>query len=483
MAITKILTINDSGRKFAGRHLKTAITYITAPEKTQDKRYVAGVNCQPQRAFEQMISTKKKFGKLDKRQGYHIIISFEEENLEPGIAFAVIGKFVEEYLGQEYEAIYAVHDNTVHTHGHIIFNSVNCMTGKKYRYEKGDWARKIQPITNHLCENYGLATMEIEMGSHNKNEYYKDWNEFRDGKLIWRDMIRRDVDACILQSLDKAEFLDMLQEMGYEIKQNKYLAIRPPGMQRFCRCKSLGEEYSDEMIEKRIVDENIKTYANREKKEYQYYPEKIKEEFSRGTKLTGIQKTYYAKVCRIQKLERLPYSKAWQYREEIRKLNQCHEEYMFLVQNGIHSLSELVKVCNELKEKETECRKKRRQFCKEEKEFLELFHMEERMEQLLPAQNSYLGGDTFFEQEHQEYEILVKQLKEKGYSKESVERIRNSLNEQIAVNYELRQKLHTDRKIAERMIQELRMSLQKKKEENLIREAKIEDSSKKQPKK
>lgn len=184
MAITKILTINDCGRKFAGRHLQTAITYIIDPNKTQNMRYVTGINCQPEKAFDQMLATKQKFGKTDKRQGYHIIISFEEEDVEPGTAFEIIRKFAEEYLGQGYEAIYAVHDNTAHTHGHIIFNSVNGITGRKYRYEKGDWAKVIQPITNRLCEEYGLATMEIEMAGQHKNEYYKDWNEFRDGKLI-----------------------------------------------------------------------------------------------------------------------------------------------------------------------------------------------------------------------------------------------------------------------------------------------------------
>ena len=152
MAITKILTINDCGRKFAGRHLQTAITYIIDPNKTQNMRYVTGINCQPEKAFDQMLATKQKFGKTDKRQGYHIIISFEEEDVEPGTAFEIIRKFAEEYLGQGYEAIYAVHDNTAHTHGHIIFNSVNGITGRKYRYEKGDWAREIQPITTRLCQ-------------------------------------------------------------------------------------------------------------------------------------------------------------------------------------------------------------------------------------------------------------------------------------------------------------------------------------------
>lgn len=149
----------------------------------------------------------------------------------------------------------------------------------------------------------------------------KDWNEFRDGKLIWRDMIRRDLDACILQSDDMEEFLDMLKEMGYEIKQNKYLAVKPPGMQRYCRCKSLGEEYTEDRIEQRIALEDLKSYANRSEKGLLTVAE---DEFLPRTKLTGIQKTYYAKVCRIRKLKRLPYSKAWQYKNEIRKLNECH---------------------------------------------------------------------------------------------------------------------------------------------------------------
>ena len=29
-----------------------------------------------------------------------------------------------------------------------VFNSVSFVDGKKYRYEKGDWAKYIQPITN-----------------------------------------------------------------------------------------------------------------------------------------------------------------------------------------------------------------------------------------------------------------------------------------------------------------------------------------------
>lgn len=461
MAVTKILTVNDCGRKNAGRHLKAAIAYIMDPAKTQNMRYVTGVNCQPQKAYEQMLATKKKFGKTDKRQGYHIIISFEEEDAEPEVAFFIIRRFVEEYLGTEYEAVCAVHDNTVHTHGHIIFNSVNGITGKKYRYEKGDWAKVIQPITNRLCEEYGVATMEIEEAGRHKNEYYKDWNEFRDGKLIWRDMIRRDLDACILQSEDEKEFLDMLKEMGYAVKQNKYLAVKPPGMQRFCRCKSLGEEYVEERILQRIEEENLKSYANLQKKESFEIP---KDEFLPRTKLTGIQKTYYAKVCRIRKLKQLPYSKAWKYREEIRKLHESHDRYMFLVENDIHTLTELVAVCSSLKEKEAESRREGRNLKKEEKRFFSLFQTAGQMEQLQPAYHSYLSGDDFFEKEYWEYEALKGELEKQGYTKEQADSLQNGLHNRIAGNNEKRQAVYKKRVTAEKIITELVESMEKQRE-------------------
>lgn len=142
--------MKDCGGHFHGKHLKSSLEYILKPEKTQDGRLVGAINCQVDTAFEQMKETKRLFGKIDKRQGYHLILSFKENEVDPDTAMEITQKFVQEYLGKEYEAVYAVHDNTEHVHSHIVFNSVSFVSGKKYRYEKGDWARDIQPITNGL---------------------------------------------------------------------------------------------------------------------------------------------------------------------------------------------------------------------------------------------------------------------------------------------------------------------------------------------
>lgn len=170
MAISKILHMKDCGRSFHGKHLKYALEYITVPEKTQNGRLVSAINCQVDNAFEQMKETKKKFNKTDKRQAYHIILSFKEGEVSPDTVFELTERFVKEYLGNDYEAVFAVHDNTEHPHSHIVFNSVSFRDGKKYHYQKEDWEKYIQPITNRLCKEYGLSTIELDEESGKEEE-------------------------------------------------------------------------------------------------------------------------------------------------------------------------------------------------------------------------------------------------------------------------------------------------------------------------
>ena len=304
MAISKILHMKDSGNSFHARHLKRALDYVMNPEKTQGGRLVGAINCQADMAFEQMMDTKKQFGKTDKRQGYHIILSFKEDEVEPDRAFEITQKFVAEYLGDAYEAVFVVHDNTDHVHSHIVFNSVSFVDGKKYRYEKGDWAKYIQPITNKLCQEYGLSIIDVEDGSKEKqHENYKDWSEYREGSFVWADMIKRDFDACILQANDFSGFLELLSEKGYEVKQGKYLAVRPQGMTRFRRCKTLGENYSQEAIVERIAKEDLSFYQS-QNEERQAAIVKCYVKRYRRAKMSGLQKRYYAKLYRIGKLKK-----------------------------------------------------------------------------------------------------------------------------------------------------------------------------------
>ena len=108
MAITKILNINAEDGRNPATHLKAAIDYIQNPDKTECCNLVRSINCSPDTAFEQMMETKQTFGKTDKRQGYHTIISFDpEESVTTEQARYVAENFIHDVLDGNYEVVYA----------------------------------------------------------------------------------------------------------------------------------------------------------------------------------------------------------------------------------------------------------------------------------------------------------------------------------------------------------------------------------------
>ena len=432
MAISKILNMKDCGGHFHGKHLKRSLDYVMNPEKTQDGRLVGAINCQVDSAFEQMKATKRKFGKVDKRQGYHIILSFKEDEVNPDTAFEITRRFVEEYLGKSYEAVYVVHDNTAHVHSHIVFNSVSFVDGKKYRYEKGDWAKYIQPITNKLCQEYGLSIIDVDDGNKEKeHESYKDWSEYREGSFVWADMIKRDLDSCILQAGNYEQFLELLSDKGYEVKQGMYLAVKPQGMTRFRRCKTLGDMYSDEAIRERIEKEDISFYREQQK-EVQPVLCKCKVRRYRRAKMSGLQKRYYAKLYRIGKLKKKPYSQVWKYKDDIRKMHKLQEQYLFLVRHKIESAEELVSVLDNLTDKKKEASKEKSKTYKAKERFKDIFDKAEQIRELDDAESCYQSGDTFFEDEHNAWERLNTELLAQGYSMEEVESLRKKYESKYA---------------------------------------------------
>ena len=162
MAITKVLHMQQAKSGYKAKHLANGLKYIMDPKKTSGGCYISGSGCVPENALSQMLETKRHFGKLDKRQAYHFIISFEEGEVTEEEAFQIMREFTEEYLGDGFEAVYTVHNDTAHIHGHLIFNSVRCTDGQKYDYPKGEWEHRIQPLVNRLCKEYGLSTLDME---------------------------------------------------------------------------------------------------------------------------------------------------------------------------------------------------------------------------------------------------------------------------------------------------------------------------------
>lgn len=454
MAISKITCMKDCGKSYHGKHLRAALAYITVPEKTQQGRLVAGINCVPEFAFEQMKETKRKYGKLDKRQGYHLVLSFKENEVTPDTAMELTSRFVKEYLGSEYEAVYAVHDNTSHIHAHIVFNSVSFLTGKKYRYEKGDWAREIQPITNRLCQEYGLSTIEIEDDKLNQDVEYRETRKEQAIQHVWNSAIRRDLDACIILSATYEEFQRKLTERGYECKEGKYLAIRPPGMKRFRRTQRLGEDYTIERIQERITTETLRSVA---KACHGHAPRIVGGSVRRHRrpKLTGLQKRYFARLYRTGKLKRRPYSQAWRYRDDIRKMKKLQNQYLFLTREDITTVPELQNAVQTLTARQKEAAREKSRLGKQKHRFQELFELAAKMEELEAAVHSYERGDNFFEEEYQEYKVCQKSLAEKGYTYEEICAVRKRITWEYAEATSRERQLYRELRTGKGLLKEM----------------------------
>ncbi len=142
--------------------------------------------------------------------------------------------------------------------------------GKKYRYEKGDWAKYIQPITNRLCQEYGLSIIDVddEQKGRGSTKAIRTGASIREGSFVWADMIKRDLDACILQAgRTMSSFSSCCLTKGYQVKQGKHLAVKPQGMTRVQQVQDLlGNMYSEEAIRDRIEKEDIAFYPRNSRK-------------------------------------------------------------------------------------------------------------------------------------------------------------------------------------------------------------------------
>jgi len=428
LAISKIMHMKDSGKNYHGKHLRRSIDYITDASKTQDGKLVGVINCLPVHIFEQMRATKNLFQNNEGRQGYHIVLSFKPGEADPDTAFEIAGKFALRYLGARYETVYSVHDNTDCVHAHIVWNSVSFVDGKKFHYKKGDWERDILPITNELCREYGLSRLDLDDELVMEGEPEK--RERSAGQNGWNPMIKRDLDACILQASNFAEFQDLLMEKGYACKEGKHFAVKPPGMGRFRRCSSLGEGYSEEQIRHRIEVENLQSYMEEKKIPARIIRCRIKR--YRKAKLSGLQKKYYAKLYRIGMLKKRPYSQTWKYREEIQKLQKIQKQYLFLDRYDIHTMTDLAGVIGNLQEKDAQAVSEKRKVYREKQRFLPLFETAEQMGRLENAHAAFTNGDAFFEKEEKQWQTYGKQLEDAGYSYEEIKALQEHFRQRIA---------------------------------------------------
>ena len=330
MAITKILYRNGG--------LRQAIDYITNPVKTDENLLTDYVRCDPGHAAQQMMDTKRTLGKTAGRQCYHIIQSFKPDEITPELAHEIAKQFAAEHL-PGYEAVIATHVDKAHIHSHIVFNSVNAVTGKMYHSTCENYSKQIRGVSDRLCKAHGLSIV-LENGE-KKTVSYAEWLRQKRGQPTFRSMLEADLHDAIEDTNDLGHFFLLMEHSGYEIHHGKRLGFRLRGQEHFMCPERRNPAFSEERIEQAILGNLEQIEAGRKPA---FTPKLKPQPYRPHPKHTGFLALYFHYCYLLDRIEKRQYPPRMSphLRKEIMKADIYKARLKFLQEQNICTPDDLI---------------------------------------------------------------------------------------------------------------------------------------------
>ena len=245
------------------RNVKQALTYILNPDKTDERVLTISLNCmtEPEYAYTQMKTVYEQYARRSyddppSKSGkspvkaIHYIMSFaDSEGVTPELAHKIGMAFVRKMFGDDVQAVIATHVNTDHIHNHILINSYS-ITGKRF-YDNKASVRKMREVTNGVCRAFGVEPA-LNFENEGRSISYSEWQHKKKG-TSWKEHIRQAIDTLIPSVSSFDDLLAELERQGFTIKRDKNILIKAPGQQRSVSLWKLGEDYTEESINARIL--------------------------------------------------------------------------------------------------------------------------------------------------------------------------------------------------------------------------------------
>ena len=204
MAVIKIVN-REVGKTYA---LKAVLDYIKNPKKTENGNLVSAKDCLLECDYAQMLATKLDYHQDTGRQYIHLIQSFSEfDKLDAKTAHSIGQKLLERFDG--FQGVVATHTDKKQLHNHIVLNSVNWQTGRKWQHSKQDLL-ELRKFSDKLCKEYGLSIIS------NRNSWQKS-GEYQAGEKSWKYMLAQDISRAIEKSFSTSDFIHRLDEIGIDV--------------------------------------------------------------------------------------------------------------------------------------------------------------------------------------------------------------------------------------------------------------------------
>lgn len=334
--------------------LDGVIEYAADDLKTENRVYVSGVNCDPDSAAKQFLSTIRLKGANSPRLCYHGYQSFKPGEVNAEMAHAIGVETARRLWGDRFEVVIATHCNTGVYHNHYVLNGVSFVDGKRYCNYRSDY-QQMRAVSDAVCREYGLSVIE---NPQKRGKNYGQFSAEQNGKPTHSQMIRNDIDRAVAASLTDEEFFRMMREMGYTIVTHgksgallKHPKLVPPNAKKNFRFDTLGEDYTLEAILGRVrsnmrrkqpfVVPPVKRY-------YVKLPRRPKQ------KLSGLRALYFRYCYELGIITKHPErTKRVSYllREDVIKLDRYIAEAKLLIAHKIETTQDLSAYMEDLNQK------------------------------------------------------------------------------------------------------------------------------------
>ena len=231
----------------ADMHIANAIEYITKHEKT--KGLVTMFNCygDEKNITSQFKYTRQIFGKDKGVLAHHYCHSFSpDDDVTPEQVHKLTLDLVQKIAGDNFQYLIATHSDKDHIHSHIVINSVNMVTGKKWLGNQTT-LKAMRKESDRLCIENNLSIVK-EPGK--KGMDFTTYQMAMQGKS-WKVNLVRDLDEVLKNCTTQNEFIKLLEEKGYSVKftgKNITVSIGQKKIRLTTLSKEFGEKYSSKSI-------------------------------------------------------------------------------------------------------------------------------------------------------------------------------------------------------------------------------------------
>ena len=236
MATTKLSATKSTSR---------AINY--AEKRAVEK---SGLNCDVDYAKSSFKASRELYGKTDGNQGHVIIQSFKPGEVTPEQCNQ-LGLELAEKLAPNHQVAVYTHADTDHVHNHIVINSIDLETGRKFNNNK-QALRNVRDFNDEVCMEHGLSVPEKDTARLRYTQTEKaiaDPNTKSTAQYSWKDEIREAIDQSTATNME--ELQEHLNQYGITIERvtPKSITYRHLAEDKKVRGRKLGEDYNKGGIE------------------------------------------------------------------------------------------------------------------------------------------------------------------------------------------------------------------------------------------